>query len=187
VTALVADPIQTRNGIPVGMDHSPGGAVAAADEYVATEQATVERAPATFVALVSEDYVRSVQRTVLAGARGDRQRDPAGMRLWTRGGQNYTTIGAHRLDWYRGDLAEVTAWVGQVFWGPGQPPCQAWELGQTTLAWRGGRWRVSSMRALSAPAPAPAQLPQASSGDDSSAAFHAELAGFTPVSYGSPQ
>lgn len=187
VTALVADPIQTRNGIPVGMDHSPGGAVAAVDEYIAAEQSTVERDPARFAALVSEDYVPSLHGSARAGARADRRQDPAGMRLWARGGQSFTTIGAHRLDWYRGDSAQVTSWVGQVFWGPGQPPCQAWEFDQATVVWQAGRWRVSGMTTLPAVAPAPAKLPQATSRDDSGAAFDTELAGFAPVSYGSPQ
>jgi hypothetical protein len=187
VTVLVADPIQTRNGIPVGMDHSPGGAVAAADEYIATEQSMVERDPAGFAALVSEVYTRSLEGTARATARADRRDDPAGMRLWGRGGQSFTTIGAHRLDWYRGDSAQVAAWIGQVLWGQGQRPCQVWGLGRVSLIWQTGRWKVSSMRMLSVPAPTPAALPQASPSDDNGAAFDSELSGFTPVGYGAAQ
>jgi hypothetical protein len=180
------NPIQLRHGVPVGVDHSPGGAVAAADEYLGTEQATVERDPARFVALVSEDYASALKAAALAVAAQDRQRDPRGMTLWIKGGESFTVIGAHRLDWYRPKAAQVTAWAAQVFWGPGQRPCQAWSLGRITLSWSDGHWEVTGMTTLPVAAPAPAALPQAAPSDDSAAAFTSELAGFTPVSYGSP-
>jgi hypothetical protein len=181
------DPIQMRDGVPVGVGHSQGGAVAAADDYLATEQASVERDPERFQTLVSDDYTTALRESALMGGLADREQDPRGMRLWARGGQSFTVIGAHRIDWYRGDRVQVTAWAGQIFWGPGQPPCQVWSLGQVTLVWRQARWQVTAMSTLPAPAPAPAELPQASAADDSGAAFNAELGGFTPVSYGSPQ
>jgi hypothetical protein len=186
-SALPGDPIQTRAGIPVGVDHSPAGAVAAADEYVASEQSTVERDPASFAALVAQDYPGWLRQSALAGARADRQTDPGGMRLWADGGQSFITIGAHRLDWYRGASAQVTLWVGQIFWGPGQQPCQVWVLRRAELVWRRGQWEVNSMAALPTAAPAPAELPQASTADTSGAAASSELGGFTPVSYGSPR
>jgi hypothetical protein len=171
----------------VGVDHTPTGAVAAADDYVASEQATVERDPERFAALVSEDYVPDLTASALTGARADRAGDPGGMRLWAKGGQSLTAIGAHRLDSYRGGAAQVTLWVGQIFWGPGRPPCQVWGLTRATLVWQGGRWQVSSMITLPTPAPAPAALPQASRADETSAVFGSQLDGFTPVSYGSPR
>jgi hypothetical protein len=173
--------------VPVGIDRSPGGAVAAADEYLATEQATVERDPSRLGALLSDDYARALKAGALAAAEKDRQRDPRGMRLWTDGGQSFTVIGAHRLDWYRAGGAQVTVWAGQVFWGPGQPPCQAWSIGRITLAWRDRRWEVTAISTLPVPAPAPAALPQASPGDDTASMFSSALAGFSPVSYGSPR
>jgi len=179
-----ADPIETIGGVPVGIEHSPAGAVAAADEYVAAEQQTVERSPARFAALVSADYVQSAQASSLAAASSDRQRDPAGMALWAGGGESFTVIGAHRLDWYRRDSARVTTWAGQIFWGPRQAPSQVWAIGRTTLVWRGGRWRVSAISTLPEPAPVPAALPQADARDDSREVFETQLQGFTPVSYG---
>lgn len=181
------DPIQTPQGVPVGVEHSPAGAVVAADEYVASEQATLERDQARFAALVAQDYAGPLQASALAAADSDRKRDPLGMRLWADGGESLTTIGAHRLDRYGGDTAQVTLWVGQVLWGPGQQPAQVWGLSRVTLVWRAGQWKVTTMDGLAEPAPAPAQLPQASSGDDTSEVFSSELDGFTPVNYGSAQ
>jgi hypothetical protein len=183
---LAPDPIVSRDGVPTGVDHSPGGAVAAADEYLATEQATVERNPARFSALVANDYVTSLRASALAGAVVDRGRDPDGMKLWAGGGQSFTVIGADRLDWYGRDGARVTTWAGQVFWGPRQRPTQAWSLGEITLAWREGRWQVAAMGTLPIAAPAPAVLPQAAPADDDTSVFSRELAGFSAVGYGSP-
>jgi hypothetical protein len=184
--AATPDPVQTRAGVPIGVEHTPAGAVAAADEYVATEQATVERDPARFAALVSKDYVASVRAGSLAAGRDDRLRDPAGMKLSASGGESFTTVAAHRLDWYRSSAAQVTTWAGQVFWGPHQPPSQVWALGRTDLIWRNGRWEVSGMSTLPTPAPAPAALPQDGPTDDTAADFYARLNGFVAVSYGSP-
>jgi hypothetical protein len=173
--------------VPVGVEHSPAGAVAAADGYVATEQATVERDPARFAAFVSQDYPPPVKANSLAAARDDRLHDPAGMRLWASGGESFTTVAAHRLNWYRRDAAQVTTWAGQVFWGPHQPPSQVWALGRTDLAWRDSRWVVTDMTTLPATAPAPAALPQDGPADDTADDFHSRLNGFVPVSYGSPR
>ncbi len=185
--APAPDPVQTRHEVPVGVQHSPAGAVAAADDYVATEQATVERDPTRFAALVSEDYAGALRASALVEAAADRKRDPRGMRLWADGGESFTTVGAHRLDWYRDNSAQVTVWVGQVFWGPGQPPCQVWGLTRATIVWGNRHWQVTSMDTAPGTAPAPARLPQASPEDDSSARFSSELAGFSSVSYGSAQ
>jgi hypothetical protein len=181
------DPIQTRAGVPVGVGHSPGGAVAAADNYLAAEQASVERDPQRFQALLSQDYAPAIKQGALADAAADRGRDPGGLRLWASGGRSFTVVGAHRLDWYRGDSAQVTTWAGQIFWGPGQAPCQAWALGRISLDWQRGRWRVRAMTTLPGPAPAPSSLPQVGPADDTSEAFDAQLGGFSPVSYGSPR
>lgn len=185
--ATFPDPIQTRDGVPVGVAHSPGGAVAAADDYITVEQATLERDPGRFAALVSQDYAASIKAGSLAAARDERLRDPAGMRLWASGGQSFTAVAAHRLDWYRGGNAEVTTWAGQVFWGPRQPPSQVWALGRADLFWRNGRWEVTAMITLPVPAPAPAALPQAAPVDDKAADFDLRLGGYLPVRYGSPR
>jgi hypothetical protein len=176
-------PIDLRDGVPVGAVHSPGGAVAAADSYLAVEQQTVERDPARFAALVAADYASDIRSGSLASAEVDRRNDPIGMALWARGGESYTVIGAHRLDAYTGERATVTTWAGQVYWGPGQPPTQTWALGRTMLAWTSGRWSVRAMSTLPNPGPSPAAVPQAGPGDDSASRFDTLLDGFTPVTY----
>lgn len=185
VSGPVPDPIRMAHGVPVGVDQSRAGALAAADSYIATEQATIEEAPARFAALVSEVYAARLKAGALAAGARARLEDPRGVRLWAGGGESFTAVGAQRLDSYRGDSATVTTWAVQVFWGPGQQPCQVWALGQITLAWQGGRWRVTTMRLLPGPAPAPASLPQAAAADDITMVFDARLEGFSPVGYGS--
>jgi hypothetical protein len=180
------NPIVVKRGIPVGVERTPQGALAAADEYLAVEQETVERDPARFASLVDVDYAPSIRQSAIAGGAADRRGDPVGMALWANGGQSFTLVAASRLDSYRGGRAQVTAWAGQVFWGPDRAPTQTWALAQTTLAWREGRWVVLAMRALSDPAPSPAVLSAANPRDETSTAFYSELRGFTPVSYGAP-
>lgn len=180
------NPIVLEHGIPVGVQRTPQGAVAAADEYLAVEQETVERDPARFGSVVRVDYAPSVRQSTVAAGAADRSSDPAGMALWANGGQSFTVIGASRLDWYRSGEAQVTLWGGQVFWGPGRPPTQAWALAQTTLVWRHGRWLVLAMLTLPAPAPSPAALSGADPGAETSTAFDSQLRGFTSVSYGAP-
>jgi hypothetical protein len=176
--------IRDIDGVPVSMRHTPAGALAAADSYVAAEQQTVERDPTRFAALVRKAYAPGLRDAALRAARDDRLRDPSGLALWARGGQSLVVIGAHRLDYYRGSLAQVTTWAGQVFWGPGAAPTQTWALGRTTLVWIRDRWRVSAMDTLTSPAPAPADTPQADPRNDTTAVFDGLLRGFTAVRYG---
>jgi hypothetical protein len=180
------NPIVLERGIPVGVQRTPHGAVAAADEYLAIEQETVERDPIGFASLVEADYAPSIRQSTIAAGGSDRRSDPRGMALWASGGQSFTLIGASRLDWYRTREAQVTSWAGQVFWGPGRAPTQAWALAETTLAWRNGRWVVLGMRTLPDPAPSPAALSGADPRAQSSVAFYSQLRGFAPVSYGAP-
>jgi hypothetical protein len=180
------NPIVLKHGIPVGVRRTPQGAVAAADEYLAVEQQTVERDPVRFASMVEADYAPAIRQSTIAAGAADRRSDPVGMALWANGGQSFTLIAASRLDWYRSGRAQVTSWAGQVFWGLGRAPTQAWALARTTLAWRNGRWVVLAMRALADPAPSPAALSAADPRDETSAAFYSQLRGFMPVSYGAP-
>ena len=177
-------PIEFVGGVPVGVADTPAGAVAAADEYLATEQETVGDDPGRFGALVAADYAAPIKAGALAAGESDRQGDSVGIPDRAGGARSFTVIGADRLDAYGDDAARVTTWAGQFYWGPGQTPAQVWALGQTTLAWTAGRWRVTAMRTLAGPGPAPAATPQAAPGDDSSTVFDRVLSGFTPVTYG---
>jgi hypothetical protein len=175
------NPIVLERGIPVGVQHTREGALAAADEYLALEQESVERDPARFASLVETDFAPSIRHTTLAAAASDRQADLGGMALWADGGQSFTVIAASRLDRYRSVAAGITSWAGQVFWGPERAPTEAWALARITLGWRNGRWVVRAMRGLGDPAPSPAALSGADPVEQTSVAFSSQLRGFTPV------
>ena len=177
-------PIEFVGGVPVGVADTPAGAVAAADEYLATEQQTVGDDPGRFGALVAADYAAPIKAGALAAGERDRHGDSVGIPDGAGGARSFTVIGADRLDAYGGGAATVSTWAGQIYWGPGRAPAQVWALGQTTLSWVGGRWRVTLMRTLGRPGPAPAATPQAGPGDDSSSVFDRVLGGFAPVTYG---
>jgi hypothetical protein len=182
--AQPADPVITMAGIPVAVDHSPAGALAAADNYVAVSYATVERNPRRDKQLIDTVYAPAIRTSAIAGAATVRSQNVAGMSLWAHGGQNLSLIGARRLDYYHGDEAQVTTWNVDIFWGPGRPPKQAWVLTQTSLRWARGRWLVTTTTTLPTPGPVPAITPQANAANDSQRAFDRDLAGFSAPLYG---
>jgi hypothetical protein len=182
--APASDPIRYAGEIPVGVDHSPAGALAAADDYVAIAYDSVERNPGRDAALIGTVYAPSIRASATSGAAAVRAQDASSMSLWAHGGQNLCLIGARRLDFYRGDAAQVSSWDVDVFWGPGRAPKQGWVLTQTSLRWGGGRWLVTATTTLPTAGPVPALTPQAAGSNDSPAAFDAILAGYTAPSYG---
>ncbi len=178
------DVLNSVQGIPVGVDHSPAGALAAADNYVAVSYDSVERDPARNSRLIDTVYAGGIRASALSGAGSVRADNPDAMNLWRDGGQNLSLIGARRLDYYDGDDAQVTTWNADIFWGPDRPPKQAWVLTQTSLRWSSGRWLVTATATLPTAGPVPALTPQASNANDSVAAFGSALAGFTAPGYG---
>jgi hypothetical protein len=178
------NPVADAGGIPVGVERSPSGALAAADSYVALSYDTVERDPGRDTQLIDTAYAPSIRAGAISGAAAVRSQNRAGMRLWAQGGQNLSLIGARRLDYYRGDSAQVTAWNADIFWGPGRAPKQGWVLTQISLRWSGARWLVTETSTLPTPGPVPAVTPQASARNDSVAAFDTALRGFTAPTYG---
>ena len=183
-TSPPADPIVRIGEIPVGVEHSPAGALASADNYVAVSYDSVERNPALDALLISTVYAPAIRASAMTGAAAVRAQNAAAMRLWAQGGDNLSLIGARRLDYYHGTDAQVTSWNADIFWGPGRPPKQAWVLTQTSLRWTGSRWLVTATTTLPVAGPVPAITPQANAGNDSADAFGADLAGFVAPSYG---
>lgn len=179
-----ADPVAEIGGIPIGVEHSPAGALAAADNYVAVSYDSVERHPALDTLLIDTVYAPAIRASAVSGAAAVRAQNASGMRLWAHGGQNLSVVGARRLDYYHGDDAEVTTWNADVLWGPRRPPKQAWVLTQTSLRWIGRRWFVTATTTLPTPGPVPAMTPQATAANDSANAFADDLAGFHAPSYG---
>ena len=179
-----ANPITAIDGIPVGVEHTPAGALAAADNYVATEQESVEQNPARETQLIEIVDAPSYRSADLKSAAAVRGSDPAGMALWARGGHSLAVVGARRLDYYHGDTAQVTSWVADVFWGPGRPPKQGWVLAQTSLRWLSDHWAVTNNVTLPTPGPVPASTPQANQANSSLSTFEGPLAGYSTPTYG---
>jgi hypothetical protein len=178
------DPVADVGGIPAVVDHSPTGALAAADNYVAVSYDSVERDPPRDTRLIDTVYAPAIRMSAITGAAAVRAQNPGAMSFWARGGENLSLIGARRLDYYYGDEAQVTTWNVDVFWGPDRPPKQAWVLTQTSLEWSGSLWLVTATTTLPTAGPVPAFTPQANAANDSARAFGAALAGFSAPSYG---
>jgi hypothetical protein len=170
-------------GIPVGVQDTRAGALAAADNYVAIASQTVEQNPVEFAELVGTVYTPTARSGTLAAAVRVRAADVADMRNYAQGGRAVAVIAARRLDRYTPARASVTSWLGGFVWGPGVSPRQSWNLVDTTLTWQRGRWLVASMSTERTPAPVPSVV-FIDGHNNQSAAFDAGLVGMTAPFYG---
>jgi hypothetical protein len=175
--------IELESGVPVGVKDTSSGALAAADNYLADSAQTLEQDPSAFGQLVAKVYSPSARAQTLAAAQQLRLSDPAGMSNYSEGGRGLAVVAARRLDRYTPSSATVTSWLAGFVWGPHVPPRQSWNLVDTTLIWRSGRWLVASSQTDAAPAPVPA-IVYVDGHSDGVAAFSA-LAGMTAPFYGS--
>jgi len=148
--------VELLGGVPVGVEDSPAGALAAADEYLAASSQTLEQAPAVFGELVRRDYAPAVRARVLSEARQIRASDPQNIANYARGGRGLAVIAARRLDSYTAQAVTVTSWLEGIVWGPHLTPRQTWNLIDTTLSWQHGRWLVLDEHLDATPAPVPA-------------------------------
>jgi hypothetical protein len=170
-------------GMPVGVQDTRAGALAAADNYVAIASQTVEQNPVEFAELVDTVYTPTARTDTLSQAARVRAADVVDMRNYAQGGRAVAVIAARRLDRYTPARASVTSWLGGLVWGPGLSPRQSWNLVDTTLSWQQGRWLVASMNTERTPAPVPSVV-FADGQNNSSAAFDARLVGMTAPFYG---
>ena len=170
-------------GVAVGVLDTPSGALAAADNYLASASQSVEQNPAAFAALVRAVYAHAARAGTLAAAERARAADVVDMRNYARGGRAVAVIAARRLDRYTPGRATVTSWLGGFVWGPGLSPRQSWNLVNTTLVWRRGHWLVGSMTTEHAPAPVPSVV-FVDGHNNQAAVFDARLAGMTAPFYG---
>jgi hypothetical protein len=175
--------VVVAGGVAVGVLDSPAGALAAADNYVASASQTVEQDPTGFTALVEAVYAPASRTSTLRQAAQARTADLADMRNYARGGRAVAVIAARRLDRYTPGRATVTSWLGGFVWGPALAPRQSWNLVDTTLVWRRGRWLVRSMNTERTPAPVPSVV-FVDGRNNESATFSARLAGMTAPFYG---
>ena len=175
--------IEFQGGVPVGVKRTPAGALAAADNYLADAAQTLEQDPSAFGELVANVYAPNARAQTLAAAQQLRVSDPAGMSNYSEGGRGLAVVAARRLDHYAPNSATVTSWLAGVIWGPHISPRQRWNLVDTTLIWRSGRWLVASSQTDPTPAPAPAIVYV--DGHSDSLAVFSSLAGMTAPFYGS--
>jgi hypothetical protein len=175
--------IELEGGIPIGIEHTPAGALAAADNYLAASSQTLEQDPPAFGGLVARVYAPANREQTLVEAQQLRLSDPVGMNNYGEGGRGLALVAARRLDSYTSSSATVTSWLAGFVWGPHLPPRQSWNLVDTTLAWSSGRWLVVSSQTDPTPAPVPA-IVYVEGRNDSAAAF-SRLAGMSAPFYGS--
>lgn len=184
-TAVRANPIELVHGVPVGTLDTRGGAVAAADNYVASEDQ----------ALLSPERIRRVVDTVWAPAeRAVELAQPfpaaavAGKPATFAGLRLTAAVAADKLGAYTARSAQVGVWHEFTIWSPTVAPTQRWSLDTVTLEWDSGRWLVAS-RSVAPDSATP--VPAWTSGgalDRTSQAFDARLAGMSAPYYrGSPR
>ena len=171
------------HGIPVGVQDTRAGALAAADNYLASASQTLELDPGGFAALLEAVYAPASRATTLTQAKRVRAADVTDMRNYARGGRAVAVIAARRLDRYTPHRATVTSWLGGFVWGPSLSPRQSWNLVDTTLIWRRDRWLVLSMVTERTPAPVPSVV-FVDGHNNQSSVFDAGLAGMTAPFYG---
>jgi hypothetical protein len=182
--ARVQSAIRTIGGVPVGIQRSRAGALAAADNYVARVTETIVQDPAAYGRLVRAVWVPEGQDGALQEGETSRQRSTAAVENYAAGGRGLAIVAARRLDTYDGTRAEVTTWTAGFNWGPQQRPGQRWFLTETTLRWEGQRWRVERMEEAQRPAPAPARVGYDDAASLKTATFDRELRGMTASTYG---
>jgi hypothetical protein len=173
--------LELIDGIPVGVAHSPAGALTAADNYLAVSSQSIEQEPAAFAALVAQGYAPTVRAHTLAEAEKVRAADAQNMANYAEGGRGIAVVAARRLDGYSAQSATITSWLAGIVWGPHIAPRQSWNLVDTTLRWQSGRWLVVSSRADPTPAPVPSVV-YVEGSNDRTPAF-ARLAGMTAPYY----
>jgi hypothetical protein len=180
-----AGAVELVGGVPVGVRDTPGGALAAADNYLAVASQTVEQDPVVFAALIAEAYAPGIRAGTLAEARRLRASDVQSMSNYRQGGRGVAVVAARRLESYTPRQATVTSWLGGFEWGPHLAPRQTWNLVDTTLQWQAGRWLVETSSTDPALAPVPSVV-YVDGGNDRAGAF-TRLAGMTGPFYGSAE
>ncbi len=180
-----AGAVELVGGVPVGVRDTPGGALAAADNYLVVASQSVEQTPAAFAGLVAQVYAPGIRASTLAQAQQLRTSDVQNMSNYRQGGRGVAVVAARRLDSYTPRRATVTSWLGGFEWGSHLAPRQTWNLVDTTLQWRAGRWLVEASSTDPALAPVPS-IVYVDGGNDRMGAF-ARLAGMTGPFYGSAE
>jgi hypothetical protein len=179
-TVARPNPIRLERGVPVGVVDTPVGAIAAAENYLASEDD----------ALLSRGQIRQVVDTLWAPDERDvelAQPFPAaalaGKPTTFPGLELSAAVAGAKLGSYTPRSAQVLVWHEITLWSPSVVPTQRWSLDTVTLVWDSGRWLVASRTAApDSETPVPAWTsgtPQ----DTTSEAFDTRLAGMSAPYY----
>lgn len=183
-SVVASDSIHLSNGVLIGVLRTRGGALAAADNYVAQSSQTVVKDPAAYSRLIRKVWVADGRAQALSEGERARRLAPEAVQNYAEGGQAISVVAARRLESYDGVHATVLTWGGGFVWGPHKKPTQRWFLATVQLAWSGGLWRVQALDELERAAPSPYQVVVGQSGADSSHVFDRALRRMTAPIYG---
>jgi hypothetical protein len=176
-------PVNFVDGIPVGVQRSRAGALAAADNYVAIATETAIPDPERYEQLVRGVYAPAYRATALREGQEARERSPELVDAYANGRKGVAVVVARRLDTFAGDHAEVTTWRAGVVWSSTDKPFSQWFLTESSLLWDGQRWVVEKMDDARRPAPSPPIRYLDREGLRAST-FERELRGMTAPIYG---
>lgn len=178
------NPIRLDHGIPVVVLDTPGGALAAADNYLASEDSALFSAD-QLRTVVNTDWLpqeRSVELTQALPSAA-LQSTPFGL----GDAQLTAAVAADKLEAFTRVSARVGVWHEITVWSSApvvSQPAQHWMLDTVTLAFNGSRWLVAS-RSTAPDSRTP--VPAWTSGgprDRTIEAFDTRLAGMSAPYYG---
>jgi len=180
-----ASAIRLVDGVPVGIEHSRAGALAAADNYVARGAETIVQDPSAFTRLVRNVWAAAAQPQALADGKSSRRQAADAVANYAAGGRGLAVTAARKLEMYDGTRARVLVWGAGFIWGPEKRPTQRWFLARVKLVWADGQWFVEALDELRSPAPTPYRVIVARPGADSARVFDDALDGMSAPIYGS--
>jgi hypothetical protein len=174
------NPIRLEAGVPVAVVDTPVGAIAAAENYLASEDD----------ALLSRGEIQRVVDTLWApGERDVELAQPfpaaalAGRPATFPGLKLAAAVAGAKLESYSPQSAQVLVWHEITLWSGSVAPTQRWVLDAVTLVWDSGRWLVAArMAAPDSETPVPAWTsgtPQ----DRTTEAFDTRLVGMSAPYY----
>ncbi len=137
---------ESRSG---AVAHAPGGALAAADNYVATG-ITASLDPNQLRQFANSVVDPAARRQFIATSQAMTQAEglPPGARV-------IGSVVAHRLNSFDGRTADTTAWALSSYWDGGVEPTQYSSPFELSLRWSDSQWQIESVRE-SVPGPVPA-------------------------------
>jgi hypothetical protein len=181
-----AGAIRVVDGVPIGIEHSRAGALAAADNYVAVSSETVLQDPGRYANLVREAFDEPYQGPAIREGQALRRRSTETISNYQAGGRAMAIVAARRLERYAGLRARVTTWTAGLSWGPGRAPGQRWFFTDTRLRWTGDRWRVERIEESERAAPTPGVVRYSAKTALRTETFERELRDMTAPTYGAP-